>query len=131
MIEQEAAKQNRKFGYTVAIALLVLASFRIFIRHQQGWWAAFAIAIILLLLALVKPSVLDLLRLIWDKIGHVLGTINTYVLLTLFYFVILSPLGLMMRLFGKDILKLKWLKNKNTYWEDASTKAANNMENQF
>jgi len=38
---------------------------------------------------------------------------------------------MMMRLFGKDILKIKWLKNKNTYWEDASVKEVNNMENQF
>ncbi|WP_158995415.1 SxtJ family membrane protein [Mucilaginibacter sp. L196] len=131
MMERELIKQNRKFGYTVAIALLVLAAFRIFIRHKQGWWVAFAIAIVLLLFSLLKPVLLNPLRLVWDKIGHVLSIINTYVLLTVFYFFILSPLGMIMRLFGKDILKIKWLKNKDTYWEDASLKEVNNMENQF
>ncbi len=131
MMEVELIKQNRKFGYTVAIALLVLSAFRIFIRHKQGWWVAFAIAIVLLMFSLLKPVLLNPLRLVWDKIGHVLGTINTYVLLTIFYFLILSPLGMIMRLFGKDILKIKWLKNKNTYWEVASLKEVNNMENQF
>jgi multisubunit Na+/H+ antiporter MnhG subunit len=131
MIARELIKENRKFGYTVAIALLVLAVFRIFIRHKQGWWVAFAIAVILLLFSLLKPVLLNPLRLVWDKLGHILGTINTYVLLTLFYFLILSPLGMIMRLFGKDILKIKWLKNKDTYWEDASVKEVNNMENQF
>jgi len=122
-------QQNRKFGYTVAIALLVLAAFRIFIRHQNTWWILAAIGVILLLLALIKPLWLNPLRLVWDKIGHVLGIINTYVLLTLFYFVILTPLSLVMRLFGKDILKLKRNKNK-TYWENTPAKTSG-MENQF
>jgi hypothetical protein len=131
MMERELIKQNRKFGYTVAIALLVLSVFRIFIRHKQGWWVAFAIAMLLLLFSFIKPTLLNPLRLVWDKIGHVLGTINTYILLTLFYFLILSPLGMTMRLFGMDILKIKWLKNKDTYWEDASVKEVSSMKNQF
>lgn len=129
MAANDSIKQNRKFGYTVAIALLVLAVFRIFIRHQNVWWILAAIAVILLLLALIKPLWLNPLRLVWDKIGHVLGIINTYILLTLFYFVILTPLSLIMRLFGKDILKLKRNKN-NTYWESTPTKTSG-MENQF
>ena len=129
MAVTDNTKQNNKFGYTVGIALLVLAAFRIFIRHQNMWWILAAIAVILLLLALVKPLWLNPLRLVWDKIGHVLGIINTYILLTLFYFVILTPLSLVMRLFGKDILKLK--RNKNdTYWESTPPKASG-MENQF
>jgi hypothetical protein len=131
MMEAELIKQNRKFGYTVAIALLVLSAFRIFIRHKQGWWVAFVVAMVLLLFSLLKPVLLNPLRLVWDKIGHVLGTINTYVLLTVFYFLILSPLGMIMRLFGKDILKIKWLKNKDTYWEDSSAKEISSMKNQF
>jgi hypothetical protein len=130
-MEGALVKQNRKFGYTVAIALLVLSAFRIFIRHKQGWWVVFAIAMVLLLFSLLKPVLLNPLRLVWDKIGHVLGSINTYVLLTVFYFLILSPLGMVMRMFGKDILKIKWMKNKDTYWEEASVKEVNSMENQF
>ncbi|MHB8206847.1 SxtJ family membrane protein [Mucilaginibacter sp.] len=131
MMDRELIKQNRKFGYTVAIALLVLSGFRIFIRHKQGWWVAFAIAMVLLLFSLIKPVLLNPLRLVWDKIGHVLGTINTYVLLTLFYFLILSPLGMIMRLFGKDILNIKWLKNKNTYWDITEQRVDSSMTNQF
>lgn len=129
MAVNDNIKQNRKFGYVVGIALLVLAAFRIFIRHQDMWWILAGVGVILLLLALVKPLWLNPLRLVWDKIGHVLGIINTYVLLTLFYFVILTPLSLIMRSFGKDILKLKRNKN-NTYWESTPTKTSG-MENQF
>ena len=130
MAANDNIKQNRKFGYVVGIALLVLAAFRIFIRHQNMWWILAAVAVILLLLALIKPLWLNPLRLVWDKIGHVLGIINTYILLTLFYFVILTPLSLIMRLFGKDILKLRRDNKSDTYWENTLPKAGG-MENQF
>jgi hypothetical protein len=131
MMDRGLIKQNRKFGYTVAIALLVLSVFRIFIRHKQGWWVAFAIAMVLLLFSLIKPALLNPLRLVWDKIGHVLGTINTYVLLTLFYFLILSPLGMIMRLFGKDILKTKLSPKQKSYWDATVQRADSSMTNQF
>lgn len=128
MTGNETIKQNRKFGYTVGIALLVLAALRILIKHKYGWVLP-GIGVLLILLALIVPLWLNPLRLVWDKIGHVLGIINTYILLSVFYFVILTPLSLVMRLFGKDILKLKRNKN-NTYWESTPTKTSG-MENQF
>ena len=130
MTNNEAIKKNRTFGYTVAIALLVLASFHIVTRHQKSYWWVFAVAMLLLVLALVKPLWLRLFRLAWDKLGHVLGIINTFILLTLFYFMILTPLSLVMRLLAKDILKLK--RNKHdTYWEHSPPKTNSRMENQF
>jgi len=128
MTTNETIKQNRKFGYTVGIALLVLAVLRLLVKHKYGWVLP-GIGILLILFAIIIPLWLNPLRLVWDKIGHVLGIINTYVLLIIFYFVILTPLGLIMRLFGKDILKLK--RNKHdTYWESTLPKASG-MENQF
>jgi hypothetical protein len=123
-----AIKQNRKFGYTVGIAFLVLAALRAIIKHKYGWVLP-GVGGVLLVLALILPLWLNPVRILWDKIGHVLGIINTYVLLTVFYFVILTPLSLIMRLFGKDILKLKRHK-KDTYWETATPKTSG-MENQF
>ena len=131
MTELELKKQNRKFGYTVAIALLILSLFNIIIKHRTNWWGAFILATILVQFVAIKPLWLNPMRLVWDKIGHILGTINTYILLTVFYFLILSPLGLLMRLFGKDILKVKWLKHKDSYWEDATVKEVSSMNNQF
>jgi ABC-type glycerol-3-phosphate transport system permease component len=130
-MSSEVIGQNRKFGYTVAIALIVIAAYRIFIKHQQGGWVLFAVAIVLLLFALVLPVLLSPLRLVWDKIGHVLGIINTYILLTLFYFLILTPLGLMMRIMQKDILKLKLRGDQTTYWEDTPLNVNSNMKDQF
>jgi hypothetical protein len=80
---------------------------------------------------LLKPYWLTPLRIGWDKLGHVLGIINTYILLSLFYCVILTPLGLMMRLLGKDILKLKKSNSQISYWELSPTTEESKMENQF
>src|ERR1700712_953700 len=127
MTTSNATKQNRKFGYTVGIAFLVLAALRALIKHKYGFVLP-GIGVVLIILALLIPLWLNPLRIVWDKIGHVLGIINTYILLTLFYFVILTPLSLIMRLFGKDILKLKRNK-RDTYWEAAAPNTGS-MENQ-
>ena len=126
----EDIRQNKKFANTVGIALLVIFAFRLFFKHQY-LWPVFAIAAVLLLMALVIPKLLTPLRLGWEKLGHLLGIMNTYILLTLFYFLILTPLGLLMRLFGKDILKLKRSAKAATYWEATLQRADSSMENQF
>jgi len=69
-------KLNRKFGYVVAGALLFITAFQYVFKDKQDV-IIFCIALILLLLALIKPVWLTPLRIAWDKIGHVLGYINT------------------------------------------------------
>ena len=126
----EIIKLNRKFGYVVAGALLFITAFQYVFKHKQDVFL-FSIAFILLLFTLIKPVWLTPLRIVWDKIGHILGIINTYVLLTVFYVLILTPLGLLMRLFGKDILKLKHPPAQSTYWEAPTVTSESKMENQF
>ena len=130
MDHKETIKLNRKFGYVVAGTLLFIAVFQYVFKHKQDIIIS-AIAVLLLLLSLVIPKWLTPLRMVWDKIGHILGVINTYILLTIFYIFILTPLGLLMRLFGKDILKLKITPKQTTYWETAPQTGESKMENQF
>ena len=52
---------------------------------------------------------------LWLKLGHILGTINTFILLTVFYLLILTPLGLLRKLFGKDDFK-KMASQDNSFW---------------
>lgn len=52
---------------------------------------------------------------IWLHIGHILGTINSKIILTFIYYFIFSPAAMIMRLFKKDILKLKWESEIETY----------------
>lgn len=129
--KRTSISENRKFGYIVAGASLLLAGYRIFLRNQPWWWILFGIGLLMLVMALVNPGRLSTLRTLWEKLGHIMGIMNTYTLLTLFYFFILTPLGLMLRMFGKDILKLKWQPKQNSYWEADSITDESRMENQF
>jgi len=129
-MHKEAIKLNRKFGYTVSIALLVITAYHLLLKHKQDNVIGI-IAVMLLAITLLIPYWLTPLRLCWDKLGHVLGIINTYILLSLFYGVILTPLALIMRLLGKDILKLKRSKSQTSYWEPSPATDESKMENQF
>jgi hypothetical protein len=121
---------NKKFGYTVATVLLFITGCHLLISHKQDITIAI-IAIVLLVVTLLKPTWLTPLRIFWDKMGHVLGIINTFLLLSLFYYLVLTPLGLMMRLLRKDILKLKRSTSQITYWEPTLQTEDSKMENQF
>jgi len=129
--ERKLISQNRKFGYMVAGASLLLAGYRIFGRHQPWWWLLFGLGLLLMVMTIAAPGRLTALRSGWERLGHIMGIANTYVLLTLFYFFLLTPLALLMRLFGKDILKLKWQPKQSTYWEAAPPARESRMENQF
>ncbi|MBT4936735.1 hypothetical protein HON22_02355 [Candidatus Peregrinibacteria bacterium] len=52
----------------------------------------------------------------WLKFAHTLGFINTKILLTLVFFLVITPIGLIMRLFGKDFLRKKMNKKIHSYW---------------
>ena len=125
----DSIKENRKFGYTVGIALFIFWIARLILKHKYSW-VILAIAIILCLLALIKPRYLNPVRLIWGKIGHALGMVNTFILLILFYYLILVPLSLLRRLWGTDVLKLKRGKSE-TYWENALPKMGGDLKDQF
>jgi hypothetical protein len=129
--EKSLINQNKKFGYIVSRVSLLLAGYRVFGRNQPWWCILLGIGLLLLVITLVAPGRLSALRSLWEKLGHVMGIVNTYVLLTLFYFFILTPLGLVMRLFGQDILKLKWQPKQSTYWEANQPAAESRMEDQF
>ncbi|MES2109758.1 MAG: SxtJ family membrane protein [Bacteroidota bacterium] len=129
MSSLETIKQNKKFGYLVSVSLMALAVIRILFKHRYGYLLPGS-GVILLLLTVLAPQWLTQIRWLWEKFGHILGVVNTYILLTLVYFLVLTPLSMAMRLFGKDILKLK--RNKlNTYWENTSPITRSGMNNQF
>jgi hypothetical protein len=66
-------------------------------------------------LALICPRLLSPLYRGWMKFGHVLGWINARIILGLVFFVMVTPIGLVMRLFGKDLLRMKMQKSAS-YW---------------
>lgn len=70
----------------------------------------------LLLSALAAPNLLKPVYKVWMKIAHAIGWFNTRVLLTLIYYVIFTPIGLLARAIGKDLLNTKLEPEATTYW---------------
>ena len=74
------------------------------------------ISIIFLILGLLNSKLLSPLNSFWIKFGELLGKIIAPVVMAIIYFLILTPISLMVRLFGKDLLGLKFTKQIKTYW---------------
>ena len=88
------------------------------------------ISIIFLILGLLNSKMLSPLNNIWIKFGEILGKIIAPLIMALVYFLILTPISLLVRVFGKDLLGLKYVKQQNSYWIKR-TKNVGTMDKQF
>lgn len=126
----------RKFGLSVGIVLGLLGS--LFWWRGKDFYSYFlVVSIALILLGLVAPSVLKPFQKAWMTIAVVIGWFMTRVILTILFYGVVTPLGLISRLFGKDFLNKKFDKNagKNisSYWipKNKTTVDKNSYEQQF
>ncbi len=88
------------------------------------------ISVIFLTLGLLNSKLLSPLNEIWIKFGEILGRIIAPLIMALVYFLILTPISLLLRAFGKDLLGLKYLKQQNSYWIKRE-KEIGTMDKQF
>ena len=88
------------------------------------------ISVVFLVLGLLNSKLLSPLNEIWIKFGEILGRIIAPLIMALVYFLILTPISLLVRAFGKDLLGLKYLKQQNSYWIKRK-KEISTMDKQF
>lgn len=110
----------RRFGITMAIMLAVIAGF---CSWQRGWAGPVCLGAsgLMVLTAVFYPKILRPLEWAWMKLARGLGIISTFIILTLTYYLLLTPLGLITRLAGKTGLKLGFDHEASSYWEPAET----------
>ena len=112
-----SSKEIRKFGLVIAIALGVIGSF-IYVKFGNfdvvGW--LWGIGLLFLILGFILPSILRPVYRIWMLIAYFIGGIVSRVILTVLFYVVLTPTGLVLRLFGKDVLDQRFEKDKVSYW---------------
>jgi len=122
---QARVRALRKFGLVVGGVFAALALL-LALRHRFHFsFVAFTSAATLLLgLGLAAPARLDPIERVWMKFGSVMGWINTRVLLTTVFFVVLTPVSLILRLVGRDPLKRRFDRSAATYWEGRSAEGA-------
>jgi uncharacterized membrane protein YccC len=105
----------RKFGLTVGIALGVFGG--LFLWRGKGYYdILFYIAGAFLLLAATVPIVLKPIQKVWMTLAIMLGWVMTRVILSILFFVVVTPIGLISRLFGKAFLDLKFDEDAESYW---------------
>ena len=105
----------RNFGFTVGIILLIISGF-LFWKEKESFQIFFAIGITLFLTAIAIPAVLKPVYWIWMIFATILGWIMTRLILSILFYVILTPIGLVSRLFGKQFVELRWDKSNDSYW---------------
>ena len=125
-------KSLRKFGITMAIALLII-TFIIFIRHKYSPMPTFIISAMFFISAFTIPTLLRPIHVIWMRLAFILGWINTRLILSILFYLVFTPIGLVMRLFRVDLLDRKIDKNKNSYWHKMPKRTFNQLsyEKQF
>ena len=126
------AKTLRKFGLVVG-GVFALLGVIFFLRHKAHWPYFVWPSVGLMVLGAVLPRVLKWVYLAWMALAVVLGFVVSHVLLTLFFFLIMLPIGLIARLAGKDFLSLKLDRAAKSYWikRTDAPKSAADYEKQF
>ena len=119
---------NRNFGIVFFIVFLLIGLWPILNNENLRFWSLL-ISIIFLILGIFNSKLLTPLNKVWMKFGLILGTIISPIIMGIIFFLVVTPTGILLRFFGKDILKLK--KNKSeSYWTIKDNKN-NDMRNQF
>ena len=119
---------NRSFGIVFFVFFLIVSLYPLVDNENPRIWSLI-ISITFLILALLNSKILTPLNKIWFKIGIVLGKIVSPFVMGVIFFLIVTPIGLIMKFLGKDLLNLKYNK-KNNFWI-AKTGPKSKMKNQF
>ena len=120
---------NRSFGILFFIVFLGFGLWPL-TKNQTINSVLISISIIFLILGVFNSKILSPFNNLWIKFGELLGRIVAPIVMALVYFVILTPVGLLVRIFGKDLLGLKFLKKQNSYWINRK-KDLGKMDKQF
>ena len=126
--EKIKISSNKSFGVVFFIFFLIVSFYPILNESEMRLWALI-ISVIFLVLGLVNSKILTPLNKVWFKFGILLGKIVSPIVMGVIFFIVVTPISLIMRLLGKDVLNIKKNK-KETYWIQ-KTGPKSKMKNQF
>ena len=119
---------NRSFGIVFFIVFLLIALYPLINKGELRLWSLI-ISSIFFILGILNSKILTPLNKLWFKFGIFLGKIVSPIIMGIIFFFVVTPIGVLMRIFGKDILNLKYNNNKS-YWIE-KTGPKSKMKNQF
>ena len=119
---------NKSFGIVFFIFFFILGLYPVINDGEIKIWLI-AISIVFLILGLLNSKILSPLNIVWFRFGIFLGKIISPIVMIVIFFIVVTPIGLLMRMLGKDILNLKYNNNKS-YWIKKNDHQSK-MKNQF
>ena len=111
----KSQSSNKSFGLLFFIVFLILGIWPLINSEDLNLYLITA-SLIFLILGLKNSKLLSPLNKLWIKFGEILGIIIAPIVMALIYFIILTPISLIVRIFGKDLLGLKIKRDSKTYW---------------
>jgi hypothetical protein len=119
---------NKSFGIVFFIVFLLISFYPLINNENIRLWSLI-LSLIFLVLGILNSKILTPLNKLWFKFGILLGKVISPLIMGIIFFLVVTPIGLIMRLLGKDLLNLKYSDTKS-YWIDKSDQKST-MKNQF
>ena len=119
---------NRSFGLVFFIFFLIVSFYPLLNGEDIRKWSL-VFSVIFLVLGLTNSKILNPLNKLWFKFGILLGKFISPLIMGMIFFLVVTPIGLIMRAFGKDLLNLKYNKDKSYWIKKSGPKSI--MKNQF
>ncbi len=119
---------NKSFGLVFFIFFLIVSFYPLLNGEDIRKWSL-VFSVIFLVLGLTNSKILNPLNKLWFKFGILLGKFISPLIMGMIFFLVVTPIGLIMRVFGKDLLNLKY-NNDKSYWIKKSGPKSK-MKNQF
>ena len=127
-MEDIKISSNRSFGIVFFVVFLIVAIYPLINNANLRIWSL-VISLIFLILGLINSKFLTPLNKLWFKFGLLLGKLISPIIMGIIFFFVVTPIGLIMKIFGKDILNLK-KNNAKSYWIEKKGPISK-MKNQF
>jgi len=118
------ANEAQKFGWILPAILLALAGLFYWRDHPTRAAVVAAIAVLVVLIAQLLPGIWIRFFRVWMKFAEALSWVMTRIILSVFFFLILTPIGLLMRVIGKRPMDMSWRDGAPTYWRDKPEREA-------
>ena len=119
---------NRSFGIVFFFVFLLIAVYPLIKNQDIRLWSLI-VSVVFLTLGIFNSKILNPFNKLWFKFGIFLGKIVSPLIIGIIFFLVVTPIGLLMRLLGKDLLNLKFNNNKSYWIEKDGPKSK--MKNQF
>ena len=130
--EQLKTPSNRNFGFTIGIAFLIIGALPL-LRHAGVRWWAWTVAVLFGTLAWLWPQSLTTLNRWWLMLGLLLGRVVSPIAMAILFFLVITPIGLLMRVFGKASMRVQFDPKMSSYWvpRDPPGPPPDSLNNQF